>query len=198
MAKDSQASKSSNLIWLDLEMTGLNPDKDLILEIALVITDRNLKTVAELGSVVVRQDAEVLNNMDDWNKKTHAKSGLIERCLSSPHNEAEAEQIVLEFVSGHCRSGESPMCGNSICQDRRFLFRYMSKLEAFFHYRNLDVSALKEIVGIWRLKADKSFAKHGKHEALADVYESIDELRHYLVNSFNVPLGETDFNLGAK
>lgn len=190
-------TKKRHLIWLDLEMTGLDPDKDRIIEMGFVATDYNLEVQGELGPVIISQSKELLDGMDDWNKKTHSKSGLIEKVLGASLDEAGAEEQALEFVSRYCEPKESPMCGNSICQDRRFLYRYMPRLEDFFHYRNLDVSALKEVIRIWRSEG-KPFAKHGKHEALADVIESIEELRFYLNGPLGAKLGETDFNSAAR
>ena len=162
-----------------MEMTGLNPDGDRIIEVALVVTDAQLATVAEAPVLVVHQSDAVLAGMDDWNKSTHGRSGLIDKVRASPLDEAEVENRMLEFMTGHVPARTSPMCGNSICQDRRFLARYMPRLEAYFHYRNLDVSTLKELVKRWRPELAKGLTKHGKHEALADIYESIEELRYY-------------------
>lgn len=174
MAQDSNA-----LVWLDMEMTGLNPDADRIIEMAVVITNGQLETVAESTVWVVHQDVVILDGMDDWNKKTHGKSGLIERVKNSLLGEPEVELQALEFLKLHVPQGKSPMCGNSICQDRRFMARYMPKLETYFHYRNLDVSTLKELCKRWKPELAKGLTKHGKHEALADIYESIDELKYY-------------------
>ena len=173
------ALNPTHLLWLDMEMTGLSPDTDRIIELAIVVTDADLNTVAEGPVLVVHQPEEVMNAMDNWNKGTHGKSGLIDRVKASQLNEAEAEAQMLEFVKQHVPARTSPMCGNSICQDRRFLARYMPQLEAFFHYRNLDVSTLKELAKRWRPGLSEEFKKSNKHEALADIYESIDELKHY-------------------
>lgn len=173
------ALNPTHLLWLDMEMTGLSPDTDRIIELAIVVTDADLNTVAEGPVLVVHQPDEVMNAMDNWNKGTHGKSGLIDRVKASQLNEAEAEAQMLEFVKQHVPARTSPMCGNSICQDRRFLARYMPQLEAFFHYRNLDVSTLKELAKRWRPGLSEEFKKSNKHEALADIYESIDELKHY-------------------
>ena len=173
------ALNPTHLLWLDMEMTGLSPDTDRIIELAIVVTDADLNTVAEGPVLVVHQPDEVMNAMDSWNKGTHGKSGLIDRVKASQLDEAEAEAQMLEFVKQHVPERTSPMCGNSICQDRRFLARYMPKLEAFFHYRNLDVSTLKELAKRWRPGLAEEFKKSNKHEALADIYESIDELRFY-------------------
>ena len=169
----------THLLWLDMEMTGLSPDTDRIIELAIVVTDAELNTVAEGPVLVVHQADEVMDAMDNWNKGTHGKSGLIDRVKASQLNEAEVEAQMLEFVKQHVPARTSPMCGNSICQDRRFMARYMPQLEAFFHYRNLDVSTLKELAKRWRPGLSEEFKKSNKHEALADIYESIDEMKHY-------------------
>ena len=169
----------NNLIWIDMEMTGLQPDTDRIIEIAMVVTDSQLALVAEGPVLVVRQPAEVLETMDSWNRSVHGRTGLIERVRASTLDEATAERRALEFLERHVPAGVSPMCGNSICQDRRFLARWMPRLEAYFHYRNLDVSTLKELVRRWHPEAAKGFAKEGRHEALADIVESIAELKYY-------------------
>jgi oligoribonuclease len=169
----------NNLAWIDMEMSGLVPERDRVLELAVLITNSQLELVAEGPVLVVHQDAPVLDAMDDWNKGVHGRSGLIDRVKGSTLDEAAAEQRMLEFLAEHVPAGASPMCGNSICQDRRFLARWMPRLEAHFHYRNLDVSTLKELVKRWKPEVAKGFAKHGKHEALADIVESIEELRYY-------------------
>ncbi len=169
----------NNLAWLDMEMTGLDPDRDKIIEIAIVITDSGLNAVAESPVLVVHQADSVLEAMDDWNKSTHARSGLIDKVKVSTLAEAEVEQRYLDFLAGYLPAKTSPICGNSICQDRRFLARHMPRLEAYFHYRNLDVSTLKELVKRWKPELAKGLTKHGKHEALADIYESIEELKYY-------------------
>jgi oligoribonuclease len=173
------AGDPNNLVWIDMEMTGLQPDSDRIIEIALLVTDAQLAPVAEGPVLVVHQPDEVLDAMDAWNKGTHKKSGLIERVRASTLAEAQAERIALEFLAQHVPGNSSPMCGNSICQDRRFLARWMPRLEAHFHYRNLDVSTLKELVRRWKPEVLRGFAKEGKHEALADIRESIEELKYY-------------------
>ena len=173
------ALNPTHLLWLDMEMTGLSPETDRIIEVAIVVTDADLNTVAEGPVLVVHQPDEVMNAMDNWNKGTHGKSGLIDRVKASQLNEAEAEAQMLEFVKQHVAARVSPMCGNSICQDRRFMARSMPQLEAFFHYRNLDVSTLKELAKRWRPGLSEGFKKSNKHEALADIYESIDELKYY-------------------
>ena len=170
---------ANNLIWIDMEMTGLTPDSDRIIEMAMLITDPDLNLLAEGPVLVIHQPDEVLDAMDSWNKGTHKKSGLIDKVRASRLAEAEAEAQAVQFLRQHVPANTSPMCGNSICQDRRFLARWMPKLESYFHYRNLDVSTLKELVRRWKPEAAKGFAKEGKHEALADILESIEELKYY-------------------
>jgi oligoribonuclease len=170
---------ANNLIWIDMEMTGLAPDTDRIIEIAMLVTDAELRVLAEGPVLVLHQPDEVLEAMDSWNKGTHKKSGLIEKVRASRLAEAEAEKLAVEFLRSHVAANVSPMCGNSICQDRRFLARWMPKLESHFHYRNLDVSTLKELVRRWKPEILKGFSKEGKHEALADILESIEELKYY-------------------
>ena len=173
------AQDQNNLVWLDMEMTGLDPDRDCVIEIAVVVTDGQLTTVAEAPVFVLHQSDAVLEAMDSWNKSTHARTGLIERVKASQLKEGEVEEQLLHFLAQHLPGKTSPMCGNSICQDRRFLARHMPRLEAYFHYRNLDVSTLKELVRRWKPELAKGLVKHGKHEALADIYESIEELKYY-------------------
>lgn len=173
------AQNALNLLWIDLEMSGLSPDENRILEVAIVVTDADLNFVAESPVLVVHQSDDVLDGMDNWNKGTHGKSGLIDRVKASTLDEAEVEAQMLAFIKQHVLERASPMCGNSICQDRRFLARYMPKLEAYFHYRNLDVSTLKELAKRWRPGLAEGFKKASKHEALADIYESIDEMKYY-------------------
>jgi oligoribonuclease len=170
---------ANNLIWIDMEMTGLNPDSDRIIEIAMLVTDPDLGRVAGGPVLVLHQPDEVLEAMDSWNRGTHKKSGLIDKVRASRLAEAEAEAQAVAFLRQHVPANASPMCGNSICQDRRFLARWMPQLEAHFHYRNLDVSTLKELVRRWKPEAAKGFSKEGKHEALADILESIEELKYY-------------------
>jgi len=172
-------NRANNLIWIDMEMTGLAPDTDRIIEIAMLVTDAELRVLAEGPVLVLHQPDEVLEAMDSWNKGTHKKSGLIEKVRASRLAEAEAEKLAVEFLRSHVAANVSPMCGNSICQDRRFLARWMPKLESHFHYRNLDVSTLKELVRRWKPEILKGFSKEGKHEALADILESIEELKYY-------------------
>jgi len=176
------AQDSSHLIWIDMEMSGLNPDADRVLEVAIVITDSQLVTVAEAPVKVVHQANEVLDRMDSWNRSTHKKTGLIDKVKAATQGEAEVEAELVAFLAQYLPENTSPMCGNSICQDRRFLARYMPKLEVFFHYRNLDVSTLKELAKRWKPGIMAGLSKHGKHEALADIYESIDELKYYREN----------------
>lgn len=173
------AQDNNNLIWVDMEMTGLNPDTDRIIEVALVITDAQLNTIAEGPVLVVHQTDAVLEGMDKWNKSTHAKSGLIDKIKASCLYEAEVEAQMIEFLKLHIPPGISPMCGNSICQDRRFMARSMPQLEAYFHYRNLDVSTLKELVKRWKPEITAGLTKDSKHQALADIYDSINELKYY-------------------
>ncbi|MBS0343438.1 MAG: oligoribonuclease [Proteobacteria bacterium] len=168
-----------NLVWLDCEMSGLDPEKERLLEIAVVITGPDLTPRIDGPVLVIHQSDEVLNGMDAWNKGTHGRSGLIEKVKASAVDEAAAEKQLIEFISRYVPKNGSPMCGNTIGQDRRFLVKYMPKLEAFFHYRNLDVSTLKELAKRWKPAAYNAFKKQQAHTALADVHESIDELEHY-------------------
>jgi len=168
-----------NLIWLDCEMTGLDPEVDRLIEIAVIVTGPQLTPRIEGPVLVIHQSDEQLDRMDAWNKGTHGKSGLIDKVKASTVTEAQAEQEILAFLAKYAPKNSTPMCGNSISQDRRFLVKYMPKLEAFFHYRNLDVSTLKELAKRWRPEVYSSFRKQQKHTALADVHESVDELAHY-------------------
>jgi oligoribonuclease len=173
------AQDPNNLIWIDMEMSGLNPEIERILEIAVVITTSQLEVVAEAPVLVVHQPDAVLAAMDDWNKSTHGKSGLVDRVKASRLSDAQAEAQMLAFLEQHVPPKVSPICGNSVHQDRRFLVRYMPRLEDYFLYRNLDVSTLKELARRWKPEVMNGLVKHGKHEALADIHESISELRYY-------------------
>ena len=173
------ARNEQNLVWIDLEMTGLFPDRDRIIEIAVVVTDPQLSTRVEGPVFAIHQSDATLDAMDAWNKGTHGRSGLIDRVKASPVDEAAAEAQTIAFLQQYVPKGKSPMCGNSICQDRRFLANGMPKLESFFHYRNLDVSTLKELARRWKPAILDGFKKAQAHTALADIHESIDELRYY-------------------
>ena len=173
------AKSELNLVWLDCEMTGLDPEVDRVLEIAVIVTGPQLTPRVEGPVLVIHQSDAQLDKMDAWNKGTHGKSGLIDKVRASSTTEAEAEQLIIDFLSAYVPKGSSPMCGNTIGQDRRFLVKYLPKLEAFFHYRNVDVSTLKELAKRWKPEVCDSFKKAQKHTALADVHESIDELEHY-------------------
>ena len=173
------AKNDQNLIWLDCEMTGLDPDNERLIEIAVVVTGPNLEPRIEGPVLVIHQSDELLNKMDKWNKGTHGKSGLIDKVKASTLSEADAETEILAFLKKYVPKATSPLCGNTISQDRRFLVKYMPKLDAFFHYRNIDVSTFKELAKRWRPEVYKAFKKQQKHTALADVHESIDELVHY-------------------
>lgn len=180
------ATNQDNLIWLDMEMSGLLPDSDRILELAAVVTDAQLNVIAESPVLVVHQSDTVLDGMDAWNKGTHGRSGLIDKVKASTLDEEAATDAMLAFLKEHVPAGKSPMCGNSICQDRRFMARYMPRLEQFFHYRNLDVSVFKELSRRWRPDIYAGFKKASRHEALADIYESIDELKYYRDHFLNM------------
>jgi oligoribonuclease len=173
------AKSKKNLIWIDLEMTGLDTNNDAIIEIATIVTDANLNIIAEGPILAIKQSDAALEAMDDWNTKQHGGSGLTERVRNSTLTEADAEQLTIEFLEKHVPKGVSPMCGNSICQDRRFMARCMPELEAYFHYRNLDVSSLKELARRWAPKVEKSFKKKSSHLAMDDIKDSIRELEHY-------------------
>ena len=172
-------NKKTNLIWIDLEMTGLVPEKDIIIEIATVVTDANLRVLAEGPSLVIHQDRKHLDGMDEWNTHQHTKSGLVQRVKESEISLNEAEKQTLDFLIQYVDQGASPMCGNSICQDRRFLYIYMPMLEKFFHYRHIDVSTIKELAVRWKPDIVNTSFKQSKHLALSDIYDSINELKYY-------------------
>jgi oligoribonuclease len=174
-----------NLIWIDLEMTGLDPDTDCIIEIATAITDKDLNVLAEGPVLAIHQDETVLQAMDEWNTRQHGKSGLLDRVRASQYSTADGEQMTLEFLRQYVPANMSPMCGNSICQDRRFLYRCMPELEKYFLYRNLDVSTVKELVKRWTTGKDQ-FVKNASHLAMDDVHDSIEELQHYRAKYFNI------------
>ena len=173
------SKNNNNLIWLDMEMSGLNPETDKVLEIAPVTTDPYLTIIGEGPVIVILQSDEVLSRMDSWNQSTHGKSGLIEKVKNSNVTEEEATHQLIEFMGQYIEKGKSPMCGNTICQDRRFMAKHMPQLESFFHYRNLDVSVFKELAKRWKPELISGFKKKSKHEALADILESIEELKYY-------------------
>ena len=179
MEATNNKPNNDNLIWLDMEMSGLLPDSDRILELAVVVTDAELNVLGESPVLVIHQTDAVLDGMDAWNQGTHKRSGLIEKVKASTLDEAAATEQMLAYLKQFVPAGKSPMCGNSICQDRRFMARYMPDLEAYFHYRNLDVSVFKELARRWKPAIYSGFKKASKHEALADIYESIDELKYY-------------------
>jgi oligoribonuclease len=173
------ALDETNLIWLDLEMTGLNPHVDVCLELGTIVTDSELNILAEGPVITIHQSDEILDNMDPWCIEQHGKTGLTDRCRKSTHNEADATRITLDFLKQHVSPGKSPMCGNSICQDRRFMFVHLAELEQFFHYRNLDVSTIKELARRWRPDLIEKMKKVGVHLTLEDIRESIQELQLY-------------------
>ncbi|HEX4599110.1 MAG TPA: oligoribonuclease [Burkholderiaceae bacterium] len=179
LARPSSTVDENRLVWVDMEMSGLSPDTDRVLELAMVVTDAELNVLAEGPVIAVHQGDSVLDAMDAWNRSTHTRSGLTSRVRESTVDEAQAERRMLDWLARYVPAGRSPMCGNSICQDRRFMARWMPRLEAFFHYRNLDVSTLKELARRWKPEVLRGFEKKSRHEALADVYESIAELKHY-------------------
>jgi oligoribonuclease len=178
--------KSKTLIWIDMEMTGLEPDTDRVIEIATLITDADLNILAEGPVVAVHQSDSVLAGMDEWNQRTHGDSGLVTRVRASQSDDADAEQQTLDFLREYAESGSSPMCGNSVHQDRRFLVKYMPTLEAFFHYRNLDVSTVKELARRWRPELLAGFNKNGSHQALDDIRDSVAELQYYREHFFKL------------
>ena len=173
------AVSENHLVWLDMEMTGLEPESDRIIEMAMVVTNESLEIIAESPAWAIHQSDETLAAMDEWNQKTHGRSGLIDRVKASTQNEADAQAEALAFMKQYVSARVTPMCGNTIGQDRRFMVRYMPELEAYFHYRNLDVSTLKELCRRWRPEVYKGFKKQGSHTALADIHESIEELKYY-------------------
>jgi oligoribonuclease len=177
----------SDLVWMDLEMTGLNPKSDLIIEIATVVTDAHLNLLAQGPVLAIHQSNTVLSKMDDWNQTTHSRTGLLDRVKASNLTHADAESATLTFLQEHLDPGKSPLCGNSICQDRRFLAEHMPDLESFLHYRNLDVSSIKELAVRWRPGLAGGFSKKGGHRALDDILESIEELKYYREHFFNIP-----------
>jgi oligoribonuclease len=181
-----ELKQKDNLVWIDLEMTGLDPDSDLIIEIATVVTDKHLVVLAEGPMIAIHQSDEVLARMDEWNTVQHGGSGLTERVRTSTTHEAAAEQATLDFLRQYVDPGSSPMCGNSVCQDRRFLSRHMQELAGFFHYRNLDVSSLKILAQLWVPDVAARFKKQSTHLALADIHDSILELRFYREKLFNL------------
>ena len=176
----------SNLIWIDLEMTGLDTQRDYIIEIASIVTDKNLNILAEGPNLVIHQLDEIINNMDEWNTKQHGRSGLIEKVKSSRVNETKAEKETIKFLEQFVFSGQSPLCGNTICQDRRFLARCMPELEEFCHYRNLDVSSIRELGKRWYFEQTDNFQKSSNHRALGDIRDSIEELRYYRKTIFRL------------
>lgn len=178
--------KDIPLAWVDLEMTGLNPDTDRILEMAIIVTDSELNIIEEGPVLAIHQTEECLSKMDEWNTTHHNESGLVERVRASQLNEMQAEETILAFLKTHFKARQSPLCGNSICQDRRFLYRYMPKLEAYFHYRNLDVSTIKELARRWAPEVYAGVKKSERHLALDDIRESINELRHYKAHLFKL------------
>ena len=167
------------LVWLDMEMTGLDPERERIIEVAVVVTEPDLTIVAEGPVLVIHQPDSLLDGMDSWNRSTHSKSGLTAKVKASTMTEEQAQDELIAFLSQYVPAGKSPLCGNTVSQDRRFMFKYMPKLEQFFHYRTVDVSTLKELARRWKPELLKGFEKRSKHEALADIYESIDELKYY-------------------
>tara|TARA_X000001036_G_C20515289_1_gene739820 strand:- start:247 stop:804 length:558 start_codon:yes stop_codon:yes gene_type:complete len=184
--ESSEVNSAHNLVWVDMEMSGLDPDTCRILEVAVVVTDSHLNTISDGKVFAIFQEESHLQTMDHWNQTTHKKTGLIERVKSSEINEQVAEKKILEFLNQHSTTNRSPLCGNSVHQDRRFMRKYMPTFESFFHYRNLDVSTLKELCKRWKPELVKGFQKKGAHTALADILESIDELKYYRDNFLRV------------
>lgn len=180
------AIDNNNLVWIDLEMTGLDPDQDRIIEIATIVTNASLAIVAEGPVIAIRQSDSVLEAMDSWNRETHTNSGLIERVRESDYDESAASSETIAFFKQHVEPGNSPMCGNSVCQDRRFLYRWMPEVERCFHYRNLDVSSVKELCNRWAPQIAQGLKKKSTHQALQDIRDSIDELRYYRDHFFNL------------
>ena len=186
----STTRKNDRLVWVDMEMSGLMPDTDRILEIAMIVTDGDLNIIAEGPVLVVHQEDAALDRMDAWNKGTHGRSGLIDKVKASPLSESEVEAECIAFLKQHVKAGVTPMCGNTIHQDRRFMNRYMPKLEAYFHYRNIDVSTIKELCKRWQPEIAKGFSKKQAHTALADILESVEELRYYREKLFIPTVGD--------
>ncbi len=180
------AVDNNNLIWIDLEMTGLDPDQDRVIELATIVTNASLAVVAEGPVIAIRQPDVVLEAMDSWNLDTHTNSGLVDRVRESEYDEPTASAKTIAFLRRHVEPGNSPMCGNSVCQDRRFLYRWMPELERYFHYRNLDVSSVKELCNRWAPQIAQGLKKKSTHQALQDIRDSIDELRYYREHFFNV------------
>lgn len=179
--------KDDHLVWLDMEMTGLNPENDRIIEVAMVITDSHLNILEQSDSLAIHQPDDIIDNMDDWNTHTHTRTGLVQRVKTSSITELEAERVLLDLMKKWLPEKASPMCGNSIHQDRRFMVKYMPNLEAYFHYRNLDVSTLKELAKRWLPTVSKKFPQKGAHRALDDVLESIEELKYYREHFIKLP-----------
>jgi len=175
-----------NLVWIDMEMTGLDPDNCVVLEIATIVTDPQLTILAEGPVIAIHQSDEILDNMDEWCIKTHGESGLTQRCRDSQFSEADAEQLTIDFLKDYVDQGKSPLCGNTIGQDRRFMVKYMPKLENYFHYRSIDVSTIKELTRRWQPEVSSGFKKKGVHLALDDIRESIEELRYYREKVFKI------------
>jgi oligoribonuclease len=180
------AQDPNNLIWIDMEMSGLDPETNVVLEVAIIITSAQLDIIVEAPVLVIHQPDSVLDGMDDWNRGTHGKSGLTQRVKDAVLSESQVDDQMVAFLTQYVSPNVSPMCGNSVHQDRRFMVRYLPKLEAYFHYRNLDVSTLKELARRWKPELLTGLVKHGKHEALADIQESIEELRYYRQHMFKI------------